>query len=283
MPEPNPTVRQRELGTRLRQLRAEAGLTVDDVAGKLLCSATKVSRLETGARPASLRDVRDLSRLYGLGEPKTAELMELAREARRPGWWTHYGELNLTPYIGFEQEASSITAFGMYSVPSLLQTTEYAEALASRAISAPPGLNDKRVEALLKRQQIFERIPRPRYRALLDEAVLHRRVGGRAVMASQLKKMLELAHSGLVTIQIIPFQVGAHGSTDSNFNLFEFDSTSLGPVVFVEGLVSNLYQERPVEVERYRVQVDYLRDLALNPGDSDSTINRALNESQENR
>ena len=86
MPGPNPTVRQREVGTRLRQQRNKLGLTVEEVAQQLLCSATKISRIETGVRRASLRDVRDLCQIYRLDELNTAELMELAREARQPGW-----------------------------------------------------------------------------------------------------------------------------------------------------------------------------------------------------
>jgi hypothetical protein len=186
--------------------------------------------------------------------------------------------LNLSPYIGLEQEASSITAFSMYGVPALLQTSEYAEALGSRPISST-AIQDKRIRALCKRQQILERVEPPRYRALLDEAVLHRHVGGRAVMARQFEKILELAQSGLATVQVIPFRVGAHGGTDSNFELFEFNNSSLAPVVFIEGLVSNLYQERPTEIERYRLQVDYLRDVALNPADSRIMINETLNSS----
>jgi transcriptional regulator with XRE-family HTH domain len=274
MPEPNPTVRQRELGARLRQLRTGLGLTVDEVAERLLCSATKVSRIETGTRCASLRDVRDLCQIYDLNHAETAELMELARAARQPGWWTQYTDLKLTPYIGLEHEAASITAFSMYSVPALLQTTEYAEALSSRpSASFEPAIQDKRIEALLKRQQILERSQPPRYRALLDEAVLHRQVGGQGVMAAQLGKMLDLAQAGQVTVQVIPFHVGAHGGTDSNFELFEFAKDTLPPVVFVEGLVSNLYQERPSEIERYRLVADYLRDEALNPRESIRLIN----------
>lgn len=275
MPEPNPTVRQREIGTRLRQLRTGLGLTVDEVAERILCSATKISRIETGTRRASLRDVRDLCQIYELNQAEAAELMELAREARQPGWWTQYTDLKLTPYIGLEHEAASITAFSMYSVPALLQTTEYAEALSSRpSADIEPTIQDKRIEALLKRQQILARSQPPRYRALLDEAVLHRQVGGQGVMAAQLDKILDLAQSGQVTVQIIPFHVGAHGGTDSNFELFEFGRDTLPPVVFVEGLVSNLYQERPSEIERYRLVADYLRDAALNPRESIRLINQ---------
>jgi transcriptional regulator with XRE-family HTH domain len=259
---------------RLRQQRTSRGLTVEDVANDMLCSATKISRIETGARRASLRDVRDLCGIYQLNEPDTAELMELAREARQPGWWTQYTDLNLTPYIGLEQEAASITAFSMYAAPALLQTTDYAEALVSRpTASIAPTILDQRIDALRKRQQILDRVPPPRYRALLDEAVLHRQVGGRGVMSVQLTKILDLAQAGQVTVQVIPFDVGAHGGADSNFEIFEFGKDTLPPVVFVEGLVSNLYQERPTEIDRYREVADYLRDVALNPRESIKLIN----------
>src|SRR3984885_1458530 len=112
----SPTVRQRELGKRLRELRNQHGLTVEDVAEKLLCSATKISRLETGARRPSLRDVRDLCSLYEVDESTSAEFMNLARRAREPGWWTQYEDLNLDPYIGLEQEAASLTSYSMYYI-----------------------------------------------------------------------------------------------------------------------------------------------------------------------
>ena len=162
----------------------------------------------------------------------------------------------------------------MYSVPALLQTIEYAEALATIfAAKIDPEILNLRIEALAKRQEILERDTPPRYRALLDEAVLHRQVGGRSIMAVQLSRILDLAHAGQITAQVIPFGVGAHGSVDSNFELFEFSKDTLAPVVFVQGLVSNLYQERTAEIERYREAADYLRDVALNPRESLKLIN----------
>src|ERR1700693_3633952 len=101
----SPTMRQRELGKRLRALRNQHDLTVEDVGEKLLCSATKISRMETGARRPSLRDVRDLCGVYGVDEPTSAELMDLARKAREQSWWSQYDDLGLNPYIGLEQEA----------------------------------------------------------------------------------------------------------------------------------------------------------------------------------
>src|SRR6266436_6509417 len=122
----SPTVRQRELGKRLRELRGQHELTVEDVGERLLCSATKISRLETGARPPSLRDVRDLCALYEVDTANSAELMSLARGAREQTWWTQYNDLKLDPYLGFEQDAVAITSYTTYVFPALLQTEDYA-------------------------------------------------------------------------------------------------------------------------------------------------------------
>ena len=274
----SPTVRQRELGKRLKDLRNKRGLTIEDVAEKLLCSATKISRLENWVRRPSLRDVRDLCALYGVNESTSAELMNLARQAREQGWWTQYEDLNLNPYIGLEQDATAITTYTTYYLPALLQTKEYAEAIIK---SIAPKINEEihkqRVEARLRRQErLTEERERPRYRVLLDEAVLHRLVGSPAIMVAQLDKVLELARQAKVTFQVIPFDAGAPAAQDSNFVLFEFeDNPSLSPVVFVEGLAGNQYIERAADIARYREAIEYLRDSALNPRDSNARVHEA--------
>jgi transcriptional regulator with XRE-family HTH domain len=269
----SPTVRQRELGKRLRDLRNQHSLTVEEVAEKLLCSATKISRLETGARRPSLRDVRDLCELYEVGESTSAEFMTLARGAREPGWWTQYEDLDLDPYIGLEQDAKAITCYSMYYVPALLQTADYASLIIKAIVpKIDPGIHKQRVEARLRRQQLLEKTNRPRYRILLDEAALHRRVGGPAVMAAQLDKVLKAASDDKATVQIIPFDVGAYTAADCNFVLLEFDDPNLSPIVYVEGLTGNQYLERPADIARYREALEYQRDSALSPRDSLSLI-----------
>ena len=265
-------MRQRQLGLRLRELRTARGLTVEDVGAELLCSATKISRLETGARRASLRDVRDLCRIYEVADP--APLMELARQAREPGWWSQFDDLRLEPYIGLEQEAVAITSYSMYYVPPLLQTADYAKAVI-RAIGRKMDarvLND-RVEARILRQRRLAAPSPPRYRALADEAVFRRPVGGAAVMKAQLDKIVTWAGLDRGSIQVIPFSAGAHASADSNFDLLEFREDSYqNSIVYVEGLVSQLYLERPAEIVRYREAIEYLRDAALSTQDSRSLI-----------
>ena len=227
----SPTVRQRELGTRLRRLRADLNMTVEEVADRLLCSATKVSRMETGARRPSLRDVRDLCAIYDVDETATKDLMTLARQARELGWWTQYDDLSLEPYIGLEQDASAITCFSMFYIPGLLQTEDYARSIIKDiAPRIDPKVLEQRVEVRLRRQQLLERENSPRYRILLDEAALHRRVGGPNVMAAQLDRVLQCEREKKATIQVIPFDIGALAIVESNFILLDFEDPIFHPL-----------------------------------------------------
>jgi transcriptional regulator with XRE-family HTH domain len=266
----SPTARQRELGTRLRELRNEHGMTVEEVAERLLCSATKISRLETGARRPSLRDVRDLCALYQVDEATAAEFMSLARGARRPGWWTRYDDLNLDPYIGLEQEATAITCYSMYYVPGLLQTEDYARGIIKTvAPRMDARIVQQRAEARLRRQEILAGDNRPRYHVLLDEAVIRRGVGGPSLMAAQLGKILDAVHRENTTVQVIPFTAGAYPAADGYFVLLEFgEGSNLWPVVYVEGLIDNQYLQRQADIARYRETIEYLRECALDTHDS---------------
>jgi transcriptional regulator with XRE-family HTH domain len=266
----SPTIRQRELGFRLRKLRTDLGLTVEEVGSKLLCSATKISRAETGARRPSLRDVRDLCQLYGVDSATTDELMTLAREAREAGWWTQYDDLKIQfPFIGMEQDATAITCFGMYFVPALLQTADYARTIIKGIVpKISNDVLDQRVEVRMRRQELLQRSKPLRYRALLDEAVLRRVTGGPAVMKAQLEKILQLVAENRVAVQVIPFDVGAYAAVDSNFDYLEFDVPELPDLVYIEGLAHEAYLDRRADLDRYREALEYLRDAALSPRDS---------------
>jgi transcriptional regulator with XRE-family HTH domain len=264
-----PTVRQRQLGMRLRALRLQLGLGVESVAIELECSPSKISRLETAARRPNPRDVRDLCRVYELDEATSEELISLAREAKESGWWKRYPDLGLEPYVGLEQDASAITIFETFYVPALLQTGAYAMAII-KAVAPRAGLAvlQERVEVRLRRQELLDRDTPPRYQVLMDEAVLLRPVGGPQVMVAQIDKILKLAEEGKVTAQIVPFDVGAIAAQDSNFVLLEFGDAVLSPVVFVDGLQNNQIFGKQAEVDRYREAIEHLRDSALTPRES---------------
>ena len=273
----SPTARQRELGTRLRGLRNEHNLTVEDVAERLLCSATKISRLETGARRPSLRDVRDLCGIYEVDASTSAELMSLAKEARAAGWWTQYDDLNLDPLIGLEEAATTITCYSMFYMPGLLQTREYAQGIIS--IVAPkmdPHVVQQRVDARLRRQQLLSRESGPRYNVLLDENVIRRGVGDPELIAAQLEKVLDTINAGRAVVQVIPFSAGAYATADGYFVLLEFEGRAdLWPVVYIEGLAGNQYLDRKGDIARYRECIDYLKARALSPQESESLIAKA--------
>jgi transcriptional regulator with XRE-family HTH domain len=131
----SPTVRRRELGALLRKLRTDRNWTVDYVAQQLLCSPSKISRMETGHRGASARDIRDLCDLYGVDHEQRRHLAELASEGKQRAWWQPLG-LPYSTYVGLEAEASSISDYGLGYIPGLLQTADYARAIVKAAV--PP-------------------------------------------------------------------------------------------------------------------------------------------------
>ena len=222
-----PTVRQRELGLHLRAIRTDLGLSVEAVARELECSPSRISRLETGSRRPNPRDVRDLCKVYKIDDATTGELVEKAWEAKEPGWWRQYADVGLDPYIGLEQDASAITSFAAFYVPALLQTGDYAKAIIQGiAPKMDPGILRDRVEVRLRRQQILDRDNPPRYRVLIDEAVLHRPTGGPEVVAAQIDKILKCIEEGRVAVQIVPFDVGSIASQDSNFVLLDFGDSA---------------------------------------------------------
>jgi transcriptional regulator with XRE-family HTH domain len=264
----SPTVRRRELGALLRSLRNEKNLTVEQVAGSLMCSQSKVSRMETGHGAATPRDIRDLCDLYGVTDQAERDrMMKLAREGKQTGWWQPY-DLPYSTYVGLEAEASSIRTFQPSVVPGLLQTEEYARAVHGAAepespmAELTPDVVDQRVKARLRRQGLLKEVKPLGFWALLDEAVLHRAVGGPGVMEEQLGHIVELTTLRNVTVQVVPYRVGAHPAPGSMFNILEF-SAAVSDVVYVEGLAGWIYIERPEDVSRYNRVFGRLSDMAL--------------------
>lgn len=268
----SPTVRRRELGALLRSLRNGRGLTVEQVAGELLCSPSKVSRMETGQRGATARDIRDLCELYGVTDPSVRDQMtRLAAEGKQPGWWQSY-ELDFATYVGLEAAATAISCYMSSVIPGILQTPEYARAMHEGGFQ---DYSDSRIEEHVEvrmRRQARLTGERPlRLEVVLDEAVLHRAVGGPAVMAAQLDHLVEVSKLRQIEIQVIPFDNGAHPAMESNFNILVFDSDA-PDVVYVEGLIGQLYLDRHQDLKRYWQVFERLRNIALSPRDSGKLI-----------
>jgi len=259
----SPTVRMLELATRLRALRMRAGLGIDAVAGELMCSASKVSRLETGNRPASPRDVRDLCRLYDVPDTEFHELMELARQAKETAWWQQESGLTKesSTYIGLERNARAILSSHNLAVTGLLQTPDYARALLSKVrVDGTFGSDEieRRVRVRQLRQDLLDGSEAPHIHVVLDESVLVRPVGSASVMARQVEFLALAAKKPNVRIQVIPFSAGAHPGLDGRFVVLELASTAVPDVVYIEGLLGELFLDRPADVARYKDIFDYL-------------------------
>lgn len=272
----SPTVRRRRLAGELRRLRDQAQLTIDDVAEKLECSASKISRIETGHVGVTPKDTRELLKLYGVDADQLEALVQLAREARKKGWWHAYSEVFSGAFVGLEAETSSLRAYQALLVPGLLQTEDYMRAVIRAARpDATDAQVEKRVQARLARQRLLSEPDPPRYWAVVDEAVLCRSVGGAQVMHAQLEWLLERATLPHVTIQVLPFAAGAHAGMEGPFLILGFPEQADPDVVYVDKTTAGFYLEEPAEILRYTLMFDHLRAAALAPEESLTRIAEA--------
>ncbi|MEU1486006.1 helix-turn-helix transcriptional regulator [Streptomyces sp. NPDC005752] len=263
----NPTVRRRRLGQELRRLREIKGMTAEEVAERLLVSQSKISRLENGRRSISQRDVRDLCGVYEVEDHRVVDsLMQMAKDSRQQGWWHAFGDIPYSVYIGLETDAESLRVYEPQVIPGLLQTRGYAEALITGALpEAPPSDIEKRVSVRARRQDRVNAPEHPlRLWAVIDESALHRLVGGKQVMIEQLEHLVEQSQLPHVTVQVLPFDMGAHPGINGQYAILEFPDAADSSVVYIEGVTSDLYLEKANDVQRYSVMYEHLRAQALN-------------------
>jgi transcriptional regulator with XRE-family HTH domain len=266
----NPTVKRRRLGAELRRFRLASGLKSTEVARRLMVSQPKISHLENGNRAISARDVRDLCAIYGVRDRQVIDsLMEMAKESGRQGWWHAYGDVPQSVYIALETDAASLHAYKPMVIPALLQTPAYASAVIGETV--PPLTAEQagmRLKVRLRRQHRIYDPARPlRLWVVLDESALRRVVGGPDVMREQLEHLTALGTEPHITVQVLPHTVGAHPGLSGQFSVLEL-AQSPDAVVYLERFTSDLYLEKPSDVQHYRVMFDHLQALALSPDSS---------------
>jgi transcriptional regulator with XRE-family HTH domain len=255
------------LGQELRRLRELKGMTAEEVAERLLVSQSKISRLENGRRSISQRDVRDLCGVYEVEDHRIVDsLMQMAKDSRQQGWWHAFGDIPYSVYIGLETDAASLRVYEPQVVPGLLQTRQYAEALITGALPESSTADiEKRVNVRARRQERIRDAETPlRLWAVIDESALRRVVGDRQLMIEQLEHLVEQSHLPHVTVQVLPFDMGAHPGISGHYAILEFPDASDSSVVYIEGVTSDLYLEKANDVQRYSVMYEHLRAQALN-------------------
>ena len=278
MATPSPTVRRKRLGIELRRLREQAELTCEEVGQRLECSGTRISRMETGRISVRPGDVRELLEVYGVSGAEADSLVQLAREARRKGWWYTYGRVLPTwfeAYIGLESEAVRLRDFQSLVMPGLLQTEDYARAVLRAAPHAGSSEEiDRQVALRMERQRILGQADPPDVWIVLSESVLRVHVGGPAIMLAQLRRLAGVAERPNMTLQVLPFTTAAHVHPVSPFTMLEFPDAADPAVVYLEHLTGSLFLENEDEVRRYRVIFDHLRAESLGTGQSADLIAR---------
>jgi transcriptional regulator with XRE-family HTH domain len=275
---PAPTVKRKRLGIELRRLREEVGLTCEQVGERLGYSGTRISRIETGKISAKPGDVHELLGVYGVTGAAAEALVQLARDARKKGWWHTYG-MNLPDwfeaYVGFEAEATTFHDFQPLYVPGLFQTEDYARAVLQAAPA--PGTSeeiDRQVALRMERQGILTSGHKAEFWFVISEAALRVQVGSPEVMRAQLEHLQQLAARSNVTIQVLPFTTAAHVNPVTGFRILGFPDPKDPTIVYVEHLTGALFIEREDEIRRYRVVFDQLRAEALGGRASPDLIRR---------
>lgn len=265
----SPTIRRRRLGAELRRRREEAGITIEAAAERLACSASKISRIETGHSSATPRDVEGLLEIYGVHGAEAEVLLRFSREARQKGWWHPYNTVLTGAYVGLEAAARSVRAYEQQVVPGLLQTEAYADALLREA---RPDITDvevaRRVRVRMARQSLLTQDDPLDLRVVLDEAVVRRPVGGDAVMRAQVARLIEAAGLPNVSVQVLPFSVGAHAGMDGTFAILDFPEPGDPDVVYAENATGGLFLEKDDDLRKYSFIFDHVCAAALGPEES---------------
>ena len=270
------SVPRRQLARQLRLLRERSSLTQDEAAVQLDFSSSKLGRIENGQQDIDVHWVRSMLDLYNAPED-WSRLINLARLARRRGWWRGYG-LDDRGYVPLEASATLVREYSLTAVPGLLQTAEYARALfGSKLVSAGEQERDREVDVRMVRQRRLSAEDDPlELVAILDESVLHRPVGGPAVLRGQLASLVTAAELDTVTLRVLPTRVGEHPGLDGGFALLNFGDLGAPDMAYVEHVAGSVHLEKEEEVSRCKVAFERLRSAALSPARSVELIERLL-------
>jgi transcriptional regulator with XRE-family HTH domain len=266
-------VRRRLVGGALRRHRENAGYTLDDAARVLECDRSKISRIETGQRGIRPKELRELLAEYGVSDHEQAALVAITSRGGQRGWWHPYAGLLPGPYLDYvimESAASEIMTYEAQVIPDLLQTDDYARAIAA----VEPGYaTDQQLQDVLAAKAVRRQVVLAsgrRLSVILGEGALRQAVGGADVMAGQISHLVRLIDDfpGLL-IQVLPFSAGAHAAAGSaSLAILRFpDAPSLG-VVYLEALSGGVYLESQEDVARYIRAFALLRAAALSATDS---------------
>ena len=217
------TLRGRQLGLQLRELRDEAGLTGEEVAKRMGRAHSTLSRWETGALIPRVPDVYFMLELYGVDGAERDALLRSTRDAREREDWEVDVSVAVADYAWLESRAWKTETFQDSVVPGLLQTADYARAVLR---AWDPANNQQWIErtlaARMARQRRLTDDDPLQLAAVIGEGALHRPAGGPEVMRAQLKHLVDIAAQPNVDVRVLPFGTGAHGGMTGPITILRF-------------------------------------------------------------
>ncbi|CAM5266099.1 Helix-turn-helix domain-containing protein OS=Streptomyces tendae OX=1932 GN=GUR47_23630 PE=4 SV=1 [Streptomyces tendae] len=276
-----PTVLRMILGRRLQEMRQNAGASLADAAKALRVTPLTIRRLEKAEVALKPLYVEKLLQTYGSPQQETDEFVALAEQANKPGWWHAYRDVLpnwFTAYVSLETGASTLRTYEPHYVTGLLQTPAYARGVLGGGF--PNGSEEeleRRVGLRLRRQSLLEREDAPTLWVVMEEAVLHRVVGGPEVMREQIDRLLEASELEHVSIDILPFAVGAHVGACAPFTYFRFEEPELPDVVYSEILSASMYLDERDDVVAH-LEAHNRMALLTSTRDSTALLNRMRKE-----
>jgi transcriptional regulator with XRE-family HTH domain len=276
-----PTVLRILLGTQLRRLRESRGISAQAAAKAIRGSESKISRIELGRNSIREIDVLDLLTFYGVGAVEREQLLTLAEQANRPGWWHRFNDILpdwFQSYVGMEEAATSIRVYEPQLIPGLLQIPTYTAAVLALC-DIPLGEAERHVILRKERQRRFTE-GRLKLWAIVEETALRRPVGSMEILCDQLRYLLSLSDRPNFTLQVIPSGTGSHAVT-SGFTILRFAEPDLPDVAYLEHLTSALYFDKKSEVDRYLLAMERLSVVAAKPSQTTSILTRILSELEE--
>jgi len=267
-PTEGPTVLRIMLGGQLRRLRESRGITAQAAAKAIRGSESKISRIELGRNAIREIDVLDLLTFYGVGAVEREQLLNLAEQANRPGWWHRFNDILpdwFQFYVGLEEAATSIRVYEPQFIPGLLQTPRYTAAVLTMC-DIPLGEAERHVILRKERQRRFTE-GRVKLWAIIEETALRRPIGSKEILLDQLRYLLGLTDMPNLTLQIIPFGRGGH-AVPSGFTILRFGDPDLQDVAYLEHLTSALYFDKKADVDRYLLAMERLSIVSAKPGET---------------
>jgi transcriptional regulator with XRE-family HTH domain len=270
MPEPTegPTVLRILLGGQLRRLRESRGITAQAAAKAIRGSESKISRIELGRNAIREIDVLDLLTFYGVSAVEREQLLNLAEQANRPGWWHRFNDILpdwFQAYVGMEEAAVSIRVYEPQFIPGLLQTPRYTAAVLTMC-DIPIGEAERHVILRKERQRRFTE-GRVKLWVVIEETALWRPIGSKEILLDQLRYLLSLTDRSNLTLQIIPFGRGGH-AVPSGFTILRFGDADLQDVAYLEHLTSALYFDKKSDVDRYLLAMERLSIVSAKPSET---------------